>query len=219
MLMSGDSEHYKPTKACTKCGKQFPATRQYFHLHKLGKFGLNPQCKGCCSVARQKVRRPLQIETPSGIRVPLTRGQFALIDASDKDLCNVRWYCAANFYAINKYLRQMHRVILSRILGRDLLPNEIVDHIDRNPLNNTRANLRLATKSQNAINTPLNKRNTSGIKGVTLRKNKFIAQIRVNGKNLYLGIYSTAEDASKSYNDAAQRYFADFAITNDQTIK
>lgn len=38
---------FMDTKRCTKCGKEYPATHEYFHFHRLGKDGLNPRCKSC----------------------------------------------------------------------------------------------------------------------------------------------------------------------------
>ena len=36
-----------PTKTCTVCGKVLPATKEFFHAHKKGKYGLLEKCKKC----------------------------------------------------------------------------------------------------------------------------------------------------------------------------
>jgi hypothetical protein len=90
---------------------------------------------------------------------------------------------------------------------------EIVDHIDSNTLNNRRENLRLATYSQNSMNTRISSRNTSGYKGVSVDAtgNSWRAQIKAEGEIKYLGLYSTPEEAHEAYKIAAVKYFGEFA--------
>lgn len=84
-----------------------------------------------------------------------------------------------------------------------------LDHKDRDRANNILDNLRPATTHQNGGNRqpsgPL------GVKGVTRRGNKYIAQITVMYKNHYLGIFNTLEEAAEAYNEAAKVAFGDFA--------
>ncbi len=103
---------------------------------------------------------------------------------------------------------QMHRELLS--------PSEdmCVDHIDGNGLNNQLANLRLATKSQNLRNSKLNKRNTTGYKGVKKSGNGWQARINFNKKEINLGSYSNPIRAAKAYDKAARLYFGEFARLN-----
>lgn len=88
-----------------------------------------------------------------------------------------------------------------------------VDHINGNRDDNTAANLRLATRSQNIANSKISARNTSGVKGVTWskRERKWMTQIRVEGKRIGLGYYHHIDDAAKAYREAAVRYFGQFA--------
>jgi len=88
------------------------------------------------------------------------------------------------------------------------------DHIDRDKLNNRRENLRTATTSQNHGNLKAFKNNKLGVKGVSLHKcGKYVAQIKIGKDNIYLGLFSTIEDAKKSYDEAAQLYFGEFSNT------
>lgn len=87
------------------------------------------------------------------------------------------------------------------------------DHIDRNPLNNRRNNLRLATKIENARNQSLSKRNSSGIIGVGYYNpgNKWRAYIEYDNKFISLGYYFNKDDAIKARLMAEQEYFGEFA--------
>lgn len=94
-------------------------------------------------------------------------------------------------------------------------PDEIVDHIDRNPLNNRLSNLRICTKQTNAINTPVRIDNRTGYKGVSYHKKagKFRAYIVINGKQIHLGLFDTAEQAAQKYAEAARILYGEFSIT------
>lgn len=91
-----------------------------------------------------------------------------------------------------------------------------IDHIDNNPLNNCKNNLRICDNSINNQNKPKQCNNKSGYKGVVFRHKtqKYTAQIGYNKKQIYLGSFNTAEEAAKSYNIAAKKYFGDLAGVN-----
>ena len=105
----------------------------------------------------------------------------------------------------------MHRVIL----GIDD-PKIKIDHCDGNGLNNAYENLRVSTTSQNAAN----KRKTSGassqFKGIHwyTALGKWKAMIRFNGKLMFLGHFSSEEDAARAYDKAALTCFGEFAKLN-----
>jgi hypothetical protein len=91
-----------------------------------------------------------------------------------------------------------------------------VDHKDRNGLNNCWANLREATKSQNAGNSKRFANNTSGYKGVVWHKagKKWLARISMSGRTVHLGSFSSKDEAVAAYNCAAQNHFGEFARVN-----
>ena len=89
--------------------------------------------------------------------------------------------------------------------------NEI-DHIDTNPGNDKWINLRKATHQENTQNR--NGWGESRIKGVRAKGNRFEARIRVSGNLIYLGLYKTKEEALQVYNEAAQKFFKEFARIN-----
>lgn len=91
-------------------------------------------------------------------------------------------------------------------------PQNEIDHINGDGSDNRIANLRLATRSQNAMNTRCYRTNKSGFKGVQL-VHYWKASIFLNGREKYLGSFKTAEAAHDAYADAARKFFGEFART------
>tara|TARA_R110001632_G_scaffold176038_1_gene295733 strand:- start:67 stop:618 length:552 start_codon:yes stop_codon:yes gene_type:complete len=91
------------------------------------------------------------------------------------------------------------------------LPN-IIDHLDRDPLNNKITNLRLCTQQQNQFNTSKRVDNTSGFKGVDWykRDKKWRARIKQNGKRITLGCFDCPKKASEVYENKAKELFGAF---------
>lgn len=104
---------------------------------------------------------------------------------------------------------RMHVVILGRI------PGKMIDHTDGNGLNNQRANLRICTNQQNSWNRKVSL-GRSRFKGVSIHKQtgKWCGKICVNGKGISLGLFHDEREAALRYNDAAKRYFGEFANLN-----
>jgi len=109
---------------------------------------------------------------------------------------------------------QLHRVIMKAKKG------QIVDHINRDTLDNRKINLRICNKSQNGMNRPANKNSKSGIKGVSwcVRDNRWTAHIskKIDGKykQKSLGNFKIKEEAASAYNKAAKELFGEFAFIN-----
>lgn len=91
-------------------------------------------------------------------------------------------------------------------------PDGMVDHINRVKDDNRIANLRVVSKSQNAMNTKLHKHNTSGYRGVSLHKksNKWKAKIEKDKVQIQLGLFKTKEEAAEAYMIASIKYFGEF---------
>lgn len=173
---------------------------------------------------------PLQFP-PEIIEIPLSKtgtkyaSQYtAIVDAVDSDLAELNWsvhnvrrpvYATRENRVSGTKKRiafHMHRIILGRKLGRELTPDEIVDHVNGNGLDNRRENLRLATLSQNASNRSIASNNTSGYRGVSYHKGrgKYQAYISKDGKRRYLGLYDTPEEARDAFLTAANELFGDY---------
>lgn len=111
---------------------------------------------------------------------------------------------------INRKKYGTHRLIFMMFNG--YTPTEI-DHIDRNPLNNKIENLRAATRQENQYNHKINKRNTSGIKGVSWSKNhkKWIVRFNIDGKPKYFGHYFDINIAKFVAEAMRYKYHGNFA--------
>ena len=145
--------------------------------------------------------------------IKLTKGKIALVDDDMFDLLSKhKWHALSSKYAsfeIGGEIVRMHRLVIN---AKEC---EFVDHIDGNTFNNQRNNLRIATKSQNAMNMK-NVRHTSQFKGVCWHKlaKKWMAQIKCNYKRIYLGIFKEERDAAIAYDKAAIEHFGEFARLN-----
>jgi hypothetical protein len=105
---------------------------------------------------------------------------------------------------------------IHRLVAQSFIENPenktIVDHIDRNPLNNHYTNLRYVTASENQMNKSKQTNNTSGFTGVIWYKSrdKWRAQIMVDMKKIHLGYYSKISEAIASRKSAEIKYFGDY---------
>lgn len=83
-----------------------------------------------------------------------------------------------------------------------------IDHIDGCRSNNSIVNLRCVTRSINCQNQKLRSSNTSGVLGVSfnVKNNKWITTICVNGKSIYLGLFSCFDEAVLVRKNAEKKY-------------
>jgi hypothetical protein len=135
----------------------------------------------------------------------------AIIDAADAARVNQwRWFLTANRYAARKAwvdgrykMVYLHRELLGLIHGDELE----TDHANRDTLDNRRANLRLATRSQNCQNVGSRGDATSTHRGVSWDKSrgKWLAQLEVNGRKVPLGRFIDEGEAAAAARDARAR--------------
>ena len=106
-----------------------------------------------------------------------------------------------------------HRLAYLCVVGS--FPPDHIDHINGIRDDNRLANLRVATRSENCRNSRKRSNNTTGYKGVWFdkRTGKFQAQIRINGKKKYLGLFLTPEEAHRAYAKAANTLHGEYART------
>lgn len=168
-------------------------------------------------------RNPVQVEQAykspavAMIEVPLSKGYVTRIDAADRVFTDGRkWHVMfpnqTSGYAAT-WIDGKH-VYLHKLLCPDW---DAVDHEDGDGLNNCRSNLRDGTgRGKNGANTGMRSNNTSGYKGVLWNRKtrKWFAQIKVSGKQIYLGAHATPEAAADAYDRAAVQHFGEYAKTN-----
>lgn len=157
----------------------------------------------------------------ASIKIPLTQGEFALIDEEDLALIEPHtWHAEVTVRAGKPYkvartnitvngrskTFRMHQFLV------DIPKGMQIDHRNGNALDNRRENLRLATPSQNCQNRF--RAGRSGFKGVWAYKKHFVAFVKAAGKHIYLGSAPTAEQAARLYDAGAQKYFGEFARLN-----
>jgi hypothetical protein len=147
--------------------------------------------------------------------IELTQGLVAIIDDIDFEEVALKKWCAVKnrnvWYAVNGKGEKkmfMHRLILRAIKGQK------VDHRDGNGLNNQRANIRLASASQNGANRQVLSKKSSQYLGVYKVKEKYQAGCRKDGLLHRSQLFKDEKDAAKAYNDLAQQLHGSFAKLN-----
>ena len=151
--------------------------------------------------------------------IPLTKSKWTVINESDAvEVTQYNWFCrkGKNTSYASRHKPgtrggqiHMHQAIFACPDGLER------DHIDRNGLNNTRGNIRIATRSQNQANT--RHTNQTGFRGTYLSSRQpdtWYAQARIGGKLTHLGTFSRPVDAAKAYDEAILREFGEFAVLN-----
>lgn len=137
-------------------------------------------------------------------------GKVLLFDREDLEfLQQVGWSVTDNrVYLVGaEYKGKLfHRVIAGAVDGLQ------VDHINGNSLDNRKSNLRLCTRTQNLHNTKVRKDKKLDLpKGVYKHRSSYRAKITVHKQVMYLGTFSTPEEADLAYKRAAEKYFGEFA--------
>lgn len=193
------------------CGKETPIAKfghkkngykrgehtKFLKGHKLKRYDAPVDLSGVelrCPLNKKKYPRPQVDQPPCGSYkiIPLTRGFVTKVSNCDYEFLNKWNWSFTNGYARrairvgdrNKHIA-MHRAIMGHVFSS--VP--FIDHINGDPLDNRRENLRVATHHQNMMNRRRNKETNTSVKGVMLKENgKFQAYI-------CLGTYETLEEA------------------------
>lgn len=158
------------------------------------------------------------------VKVPLTRGQFALVDALDFNVVSAyKWFALkapTKWYAVRSKMVNCKRFTV--YMAREIMNTSAeceADHKDGDGLNNRRKNLRNCLHVQNSRNLKVSRRNNkTGLKGVHWcnTSRRFIARIRCNYKIICLGYFQEAKKAALAYDEAAKKLFGEFSRLNFQ---
>lgn len=193
-------------------------------------------CGACASYIKEHTPPPLKKEKKKAKNkkeecgdytiLYTQKGEVIYVDTEDyPKIENYYWhikpdsgYVATSFkYKVGDKVKQKSILLHRLIMGE---PDALVDHIhDDRKWDNRKDNLRVATKSENAINSPPRKKNTSGCTGVTKTKSgTWRARIQVNKKEKMLGTFKNVEDAIEARKNAEKIYYGEFAYDYSQEL-
>jgi len=194
----------KPAKNKGLCNKHYYRIARYGDPHKSQRISAGE----------------LRIDIKDGYAdLYLTTGQIAKIDIDD--IPRVKDYCwsakskeRGNVWYIRGYVEKRN-VVLSRYL-MDAPKGMVVDHINHDPFDNRKSNLRICTHTENLWNLQ-RKSHKNRFKGISYRKNegRWVATICKNAKHYYLGAYKTDVEAARAYDKKAIELFGEYAKVNE----
>lgn len=154
------------------------------------------------------------------VQSPKYGEKLFFIDGEDfEKVTKYKWHVAHKkdniFYVITdiftggkKSILRLHRLLMNCPDGM------VVDHIDGNPLNNIKENLRICTAQENRFNsrTPKNKKYKTP-KGIAYHKKdkKYYVNATANGVRYYFGCYNNIDEAVKAYEDNINKYHKEFS--------
>jgi hypothetical protein len=146
--------------------------------------------------------------------------KIALVDDEDfEELNKYKWFLNNTGYAMHQFWKnnKPKHILMHRYILKQFNKGFITDHIDRNPLNNQKSNLRICTQSENVFNSPKKKNNKSGSVGVRLRNDiltpKWEAYIMKDRVKHHLGLFCSFEEAVRARGDAEKLLFPNFTRT------
>ena len=210
LFATRSGQHRRRVRAICDCGDTFEVL---FSSLVQG----NTNSCGCLYTQKRNGPRPAPV--PGAKCIPLTQGKFALVDEGDfESLSRFTWGVAKSkenlIYALSRRAGgYMHRVLLKADKTQQ------VDHIDGNPLNNRRSNLRFCNHSQNGQNKKRSRTPgaSSVFKGVSLDRNGRRWVFCIGPKRTPLvrrGGFETAAEAARGYDEVARRVYREFARVN-----
>lgn len=174
-----------------------------------GSFLRNGHTKTCGNCSVQTI-----VDESTCMRCFCKSGGSFIFDRSDLPIvCAHKWYMTSDGYVVARNgLRKfrLHRLLMCA-------PDDmVVDHINGDPSDCRKCNLRIVTQHVNTYNSGMRKTSTTGYKGVCYDKHraKYTAHIHPDGKTKFLGYYASPETAAEAYNNAAISFFGEGARLN-----
>lgn len=154
------------------------------------------------------------------VEIKMNLGVSMKIDAEDwEKFGEFKWFPIdahkrGKYYVMRK--RSGKTEILHRLIMNVIDKSKVVDHINHDTLDNRKINLRVCSRSENQRNLTSHKDSISKYLGVTWHKsrNKWQAQIKENGKNMYIGVFVSEVEAAKAYDERAKKHHKEFANLN-----
>ena len=150
--------------------------------------------------------------------IPLTQGQLTRVDAKNYEwLMGALWNTWRQPYTGTFYARLSSRLsgfpnhVMMQAAIRPAPQGMVVDHIDRDSLNNTEGNLRVATHSQNGMNHKQFRSNLSGMTGISRVGDIYRVRIKFNYKDIHIGHFKLLEEAIAARRAKEIELFGEFA--------
>lgn len=150
---------------------------------------------------------------PVRMRGPLASVPMHVDEFEARILGNHKWHLDSHGYPQTKVKTKMilaHHIVMWKPKGKE------IDHVNHDRLDNRKKNLRVVSHSQNRMNVGKYKNNKTGFRGVYFHKarGKYAASIQANNMKKHLGLFKTAEEASKAYNESAKQYHGVYSFQN-----
>ncbi len=157
-------------------------------------------------------------------QIKLSQNKEAIVDDKDYEYLNQwKWSYHTSGYAYRmkhaKRVKGETRKGIAYYMHREVMKapdGKLVDHINRNKLDNRKSNLRLCSQRQNLMNRNKPSNNTSGYKGVSYCKRDKVweAYINADNKKEHIGKYKNIKDAVVAYNNRAYELYGEYAFSN-----
>lgn len=202
-----DAYSEKPSKVCSVCGGKFSSSingvpycnKHYLRMKTTGKVELN-----------KRKSKNSYIVLNDYVELKTTKNQSFFIDAKDLDVVlKYTWCLSKTGYLvanINHKVVKLHRYIL------DVDSRQVIDHINGNPLDNRRNNLRICDQSNNGKNLKLKRNNNIGYPGIRkTHSNTYNVRITFNNKEIHIGNFNTLDEAISARKNAEIKYYGEFA--------
>jgi len=211
-------------RKCKTCGKTISYKERKDKIYCSKKCKAKISCKSKLKFANEKetilefakAKKHLLGNEEGITSIKLSDGEVLIDKRIIPCLENRSVFISTSGYAVVAYGGRnvaIHRLTYLLIKGTLSSPNEPLDHINQNKLDNRLDNLRLTTTSKNGANKKL-RPNKSGYRGVYPHLDKWIAQISIEGKVKALGRFSTKKEAALTYNQAAITLWGNDAEVN-----
>lgn len=184
-----------------------------------------PLCNGCKTRERMAKIRAIKVaertveDQPLDYKVVrLLGGELTKVSNEDYQwVSELLWRNNSRGYAVTGQGRLLHQLVSG--YNRSKHSGLIVDHINRDKLDNRRENLRITTQEYNSHNSGPSRRTKHGYKGIyQFSETSFHVFIAPRGKNIRVGIFKTPEEAAWMYDQWALQIFGEHAYTNFEYV-